>query len=59
LKIADTVHSNIRAHWIQENTWVDIHITAIAAPKSPKQTRATLLKMLERVHVENTNETLG
>lgn len=59
MRIGDTTHSNIRAHWIQANTWVDIHISAISAPKSPKQTRATLLKMLERVHVENTNDTLG
>jgi hypothetical protein len=51
-------HSNVRAHWIQEGTWIDIHISSLAGAKSTRQSRATLRKLLGQIRVENTNTTL-
>lgn len=51
-------HSNIRAHWIQDDTWIDIHVTSLTEGKSPKQCRATLTRLLAQIGVENTSTTL-
>ena len=46
------------AHWIQESTWIDIHLSSLTGQKSPRQCRATLMRLLDQIRVENTNNTL-
>jgi hypothetical protein len=58
MKIPGNTHSSIRAHWIQESTWIDIHISSLTEAKSARQCRATLRKLLGQIRVENTNDTL-
>ena len=58
MDIPGGTHSNIRAHWIQESTWIDIHISSLTEAKSPRQCRATLMVLLRKSRVENTNTTL-
>jgi hypothetical protein len=58
MKIPGNLHSSIRAHWIQESTWIDIHISSLTDAKSTRQCRATLRKLLGQIRVENTNDTL-
>ena len=53
------MHSSVRAHWIQENTWIDMHISSLTEGKTTRQCRATISKLLGQIQVENTNETLG
>jgi hypothetical protein len=58
MNIPGGTHSNIRAHWIQENTWIDIHISSLTEAKSPRQCRAALMKLLGQIRVESTNTML-
>lgn len=58
MNLSGNTHSSIRAHWIQESTWIDIHISALTDGKSPKKCRDTLIKLLKQIGVENTNNTL-
>jgi len=58
MKIPGNTHSSIRAHWIQENTWIDMHISSLTEAETTRQCRATLRKLLGQIRVENTNETL-
>lgn len=58
MNMPGNTHSNIRAHWIQESTWIDIHISSLAEGKSPRQCRATLIRLLGQIRVENTSTTL-
>jgi hypothetical protein len=58
MNIAERVHSNVRAHWIQESTWIDVHLSSLTAAKSPKQCRATLVRLLRQIQVESTSTTL-
>jgi hypothetical protein len=58
MKIPGNMHSSVRAHWVQENTWIDIHISSLTESKSTRQCRATLGKLLGQIRVENTSETL-
>ncbi len=51
-------HSNVRAHWIQENTWIDIHLSALMDGKPAKKCRASLVRLLGQIRVENTDTTL-
>jgi hypothetical protein len=59
LKLLGNMHSSVRAHWIQENTWIDMHISSLTEGKTTRQCRATISKLLGQIQVENTNETLG
>jgi hypothetical protein len=58
MDLPGNTHSNIRAHWIQESTWIDMHISALTDGKSARRCRATLSKLLAQIGVENTNNTL-
>jgi hypothetical protein len=58
MDLAGNTHSSVRAHWIQEGTWIDVHISSLTGPKSTRQCRATLRKLLSQIRVENTNTTL-
>jgi hypothetical protein len=58
MDLPGNTHSSIRAHWIQESTWIDIHISALTDGKSARQCRTTLRKLLSQIGVENTNNTL-
>jgi hypothetical protein len=58
LKIPESTHSNIRAHWIQESTWIDLHISSFAEAKTPRQCRTKLMRLLGQIRVENTSTTL-
>jgi hypothetical protein len=58
MNIPGNTHSNIRAHWVQEGTWIDIHISSLTENKSPRQCRATLVRLLGQIGVENTNNML-
>jgi hypothetical protein len=58
MDLPGNTHSSIRAHWIQESTWIDIHISALTDSKSARQCRTTLRKLLSQIGVENTNNTL-
>ena len=57
MNIPGNTHSNIRAHWIQESTWIDIHLSSLTGQKSPHQCRAALIRLLGQIHVENTTTT--
>jgi hypothetical protein len=56
--IPGNTHSNIRAHWLQEGTWIDMHLSSLTEAKSPRQCRAALMKLLKQIRVENTDTTL-
>ena len=56
--IPGNTHSNIRAHWIQESTWIDIHLSSLTDAKTPRQCRATLVRLLGKIGVENTSTML-
>jgi hypothetical protein len=58
MDIPGGTHSNIRAHWIEESTWIDIHVSALASGKTPRQCRTNLIRLLGQINVENTNVTL-
>ena len=58
MNIPGNTHSSIRAHWIQESTWIDIHLSALTDGKPSRQCRATLVKLLQQIGVEDTNNTL-
>jgi hypothetical protein len=58
MDIAGSTHSNLRAHWIQESTWIDIHLSSLTEKKTPRQCRAALMKLLGQIRVEDTNTTL-
>jgi hypothetical protein len=58
MDIPGNTHSNIRAHWIQDSTWIDIHLSSLTEAKTPRQCRATLMRLLGQIRVENTNDTL-
>jgi hypothetical protein len=58
MDIPGNTHSNIRAHWIQDDTWIDIHISSLTEGKSSRQCRAQLMRLLGQIRVENTADTL-
>ena len=58
MDIPENTHSNIRAHWIEESTWIDVHLSSLTEGKSPKQCRATLVRLLKQIRVESTNTAL-
>jgi hypothetical protein len=58
MSIPGGMHSNIRAHWIEESTWVDMHVSSLTEGKTARQCRATLMRLLGQINVENTNTTL-
>ncbi len=58
MNIPGSMHTNIRAHWIQESTWIDLHISSLADVKAPRQCRTKLVRLLGQIRVENTNDTL-
>jgi hypothetical protein len=51
-------HSNIRAHWIEEGTWIDIHLSSLTEGKTPRQCRAALARLLGQIQVQSTNTML-
>lgn len=58
MDIPESTHSNIRAHWIEESTWIDIHISCMVEQRTPAKARAALIKLLGQLKVENTNNVL-
>jgi hypothetical protein len=58
MMIPGNTHSNIRAHWLQEGTWIDMHLSSLTETKSPRQCRGALMKLLKQIRVENTDTTL-
>jgi hypothetical protein len=47
----EATSSHVRAHWVSNGTWIDVHLSTTAKRPRP-ETRARLLKVLETFRVE-------